>query len=82
MAAVWCLENVCDGFLDVEVGYCNNDPDNPYADGQFVCECVSGECSRLSGCVPTSDCVHGEATEAFCEADCVTACGSADNIRR
>lgn len=42
---------------------------------------MSGECSRGVDCVETSECDYGLPTEAFCEAECLTICGSADNLR-
>jgi hypothetical protein len=76
----WCAGNVCGSEENVVFAYCNDFPENPSADDDFVCLCGADACFR-DPCVNTSACELGPASDAFCADDCTAACGSGNPVR-
>ena len=72
----WCITNICGSQENLLYAFCNDNPGNPAADGEFACGCEAGECSRTpeNDCFEPTSCTF-EGGDAFCRDICATECG-------
>jgi hypothetical protein len=71
--AEYCAANDCGDVENVAFGFCAED-------GDFVCKCVSGECSD-DECFESSTCTFDEPGNAACAVEAATVCGGAEMVR-
>ena len=79
----WCVDNVCGTQENLIFAFCNDNPENPNADGEFGCGCVADACSRTeeNNCFAPTDCTLGPDGDSLCESVCDSECGGPDEWR-
>jgi len=69
----YCAANDCGDAENVAFGFCGED-------GDFVCSCIAGVCSREE-CFETSTCTQDPAGDAACMTEAGSLCGSPEQVR-